>query len=94
MADEPLAIGLLHQEAAIEVTGEGSDLVSVDLDDKPGRKPRMRVRAKPSPRGRETDFQVRIKYGNGEEETLSYFVVSRDVPSNVRAERRKLGEPE
>lgn len=94
MAGEPRAVGLLHHEAAVEVTGEGSGLVSVDLDEKPGRKPRMRVRAQPSPRRRETDFQVRIKYGNGEEETLRYFIVSRDIPSNVRAEGRLRGELE
>jgi hypothetical protein len=87
VAGEPFAIGLLRSEAAIEVTGEGAGLVDVELEEKPGRRPRIRAHARPSPHGRETDFEVRIRYANGEEETLRYFIVSRDTPSNVRAER-------
>jgi len=94
VAGEPLTIGLLQHEAAVEVTGEGAGLVDVELDEKRGHKPRVRVRARRSQHGRETDFEVRIKYGNGEEESLRYFIVSRDTPSNVRAERRLRGEPE
>lgn len=94
VAGEPLAIGLLQREAAVEVTGEGAGLVDVELDEKRGHRPRVRVRARRSPHGRETDFEVRIKYGNGEEESLRYFIVSRDTPSNVRADRRLRGEPE
>jgi hypothetical protein len=33
------------------------------------------------------DFDVLIKYGNGESEKLRFFVVSRNVPSNIKAEQ-------
>lgn len=94
VAGEPLAIGLLQREAVVEVTGEGAAFVDVELDEKRGRKPRVRVRAHRSPHSRETEFEVRIKYGNGEEESLRYFIVSRDTPSNVRAEQPQRGEAE
>ncbi len=94
IAGEQLAVALLHQEAAVEVTGEGAGLVDLELDETRGRKPRLRVHARRSPRERETDFELRIRYGNGEEETLRYFITSRDTPSNVRSERRLQGDPE
>jgi hypothetical protein len=94
MAGEPFKIGLLRREAAIEVTGEGAGLVDLELDDKPGKRPKVHGRARKSPHGRETDFEVRVRYPDGEEETLRYFIVSRDTPSNVRAERQSGGGPE
>jgi hypothetical protein len=92
LVGEPFSIGLLHREAAVEVTGEGAALVDLQLEEKAGRGPRVRGKARPSPRGREVEFAVHIRYPGGEAETLRYFLVSRDTPSNMRGPKVPGGE--
>jgi hypothetical protein len=36
---------------------------------------------------KEMDLDLLVKYANGESEKLHFFVVSRNVPSNTKAER-------
>jgi hypothetical protein len=93
LAGDTIPLGLLRREAVVEVTGEGAAFVETELEERPGQRPRLHVKTKRSPHGRETDFEVRVRYADGEEETLRYFIVSRDTPSNERAPREPGGGP-
>lgn len=90
IAGRPHKLALLHPDAAIALAGEGAPLVSATLIDRHGR-PLVLLRAVEPPEGRETSFQLRVAYGNGEEEILNFFVVSKKTPSNVRAESMLKG---
>jgi hypothetical protein len=81
--EESLTVALLDAQAAVSVSGEGADLIEVS-EARGGRA--VRLRARKDRRPKETDFNVHIRYGNGEEETLAYFIVSRDTPSTRRGQ--------
>lgn len=74
-------------EAALEVRGEGARLVEPRVEENPSGPPTLVLQARAAPVGKEMGFDVLLKYATGEKEVLRFFVVSRDVPSNSRAER-------
>ena len=75
---------LLHDEAKLEVTGEAAGSVSVRMIERSGGPPVVEITANSLPEDPKADLELRISYGNREEERLSFFVVSRDVPSTAR----------
>jgi hypothetical protein len=89
LEDEPLTVALVDPHAAVSVSGEGAG--TIDISEASGGRA-VRLRARKGRREKETDFKVHIRYGNGEEETLSYFTVSEDTPSNRRGEGPLGGE--
>ena len=89
LEDEPLTVALLDPHAAVSVSGEGASMI--DIAEAPSRRA-VRLRARKGRRKKEADFNVHIRYGTGEEETLSFFVVSKDTPSNRRGEGALGGE--
>lgn len=79
----------LLDEAAVEVVGKGAAHVQVHLEEDP---PRVSLRAGPGPFPKEAEFQLVVRYRNGEKERLPFFLVSRDTPSEVREERRNRSD--
>lgn len=89
LEDEPLTVALVDAHAAVSVSGEGAS--TIDIAEAPSGRA-VRLRARKGRRKKETDFNVHIRYGTGEEEMLSFFVVSKDTPSNRRGEGPLGGE--
>jgi hypothetical protein len=81
--DETLTVALIDPHAVVNVSGEGASLIEV-TEARGGRA--VRLRARQGHRANETNFDIHIRYGNGEEETLPYFVVSRNTQSNRRGQ--------
>jgi hypothetical protein len=91
---EGIMAGTTHRvallgEAAVEVQGEGAKYVEVSLEENPAGPPSLVLRALPVSLQQEVGLDVFVRYGSGEYEKLLFFVVSRDVPSNVKAERTR-----
>jgi hypothetical protein len=80
-------VPLLHEEAKIEVGGEAASSVSVRMIERSGAPPVVAIHANSLPEDPKADLELRISYANQEEERLSFFVVSRDVPSTARGTR-------
>jgi hypothetical protein len=47
----------------------------------------VEIQANSLPENPKADLELRIGYGNKEEERLRFFLISRDVPSNTRGMR-------
>jgi hypothetical protein len=80
-------VPLLHEEAKIEVGGDAASSVSVRMIERSGAPPVVAIHANSLPEDPKADLELRISYANQEEERLSFFVVSRDVPSTARGTR-------
>jgi hypothetical protein len=52
--------------------------------------PALVLTATPVSLPHEVDFDVVVTYQDGERERLHFFVVSRDAPSNTKAEQARL----
>lgn len=74
-------------DAGIRVHGEAADLVRATLEEGGSGPPALVIDALPGSLQREIDFTVSIKYANGEHETLKFFLVSRDTPTNGRDDK-------
>jgi len=81
-------------EAAIELRGEGAKYVEPTIEENPSGPPSLVLRVRPVSLRQEVDFDVVVRYRNGEHEKLRFFVVSREVPSNVRAEQSHQRHPD
>lgn len=79
-------VGLLGP-ASIELAGPGRKLVRPDLDESGDGPPAFVISTERGRLQTELDLDVHIDYGNGERETLKFFLFSRDVPSNEKAQR-------
>jgi len=89
-AGETCRVALLG-EACVELQGEGAAFVHATIEDEP---PCLVLAADRVSLRHEMDLDVSITYADGEEERLRYFVVSRDVPSNTKAEQGSCCEEE
>lgn len=85
IAGESHRVALLYPEATAELSGDGAVLVRLTLVERIGGPPALELHTSSAPLDRETGFELHIRYPGGLEETLRFFVVSRDTPSNVRA---------
>lgn len=79
---QTLSVPLL-QPGKFKLTGEGSKFVKLTrLDLSP---PVLTLEALPSAEKKEINFQLDIAYQDGSSETLFFFVVPKDTPSNNRS---------
>ncbi|WP_333672339.1 hypothetical protein [Elioraea tepidiphila] len=81
----------LLDEAKLEITGEGARHVRASVEESPGGAPVLVLTASPLSLPQELDLQVAASYADGTKEMLRFFVVSRDVPSNTKADRSRDG---
>lgn len=81
----------LLDEAKLEITGEGARHVRASVEETPGGAPVLVLTASPLSLPQELDLQVAASYADGTKEMLRFFVVSRDVPSNTKADRSRDG---
>jgi hypothetical protein len=89
---EGLIAGTTHRvallgEAVIEMRGPGTEHVRPKIEENVAGPPSLVFYVADVRLQQEVDFDVLIKYGNGESEKLRFFVVSRNVPSNIKAEQ-------
>jgi hypothetical protein len=77
-------VALLHEEAKIDVSGEAAGSVSVRMVERGGAPSAVEIHAYSLPEDPKADLELHITYANQEEERLSFFVVSTDVPSTTR----------
>jgi hypothetical protein len=84
LVGETHRVALLYEEAKIEVSGEAAGSVSVRMVEPGGAPSAVEIHADSLPEDPKADLQLHITYANQEEERLSFFVVSRDVPSTTR----------
>jgi hypothetical protein len=80
-------VPLLHPEAIVELTGEGAGAVEFHMREKSSGPPGLELHARKPSREREGGFEVHITYPEGVRERLRYFVISKDMPSNIRGQR-------
>jgi hypothetical protein len=73
----------LLKDGKAEVTGNGAKLVKLTFLDR--QSPAVTLEALPSEAKTEADFQLAISYSDGTSETLLFFVVPKDTPSNNRS---------
>lgn len=90
IAGETHRVALLG-EACVEISGEGSKFVRATIEDDP---PCLVLAADRTSLPHEMDLDVAVTYADGEREELRFFVVSRDVPSNTKADRASSCEEE
>lgn len=88
IAGTALRVALLA-EATVELTGEGAKYVEPTVEENAAGPTCLVLRARDVTLQQEADLDLIIRYGNGEAEKLRFFVVSRDVPSNVKAEQSR-----
>jgi hypothetical protein len=81
----------LLDEAKLEIAGEGARHVRASVEETPGGAPVLVLTASPLSLPHELDLQVAASYADGTKEMLRFFVVSRDVPSNTKADRSRDG---
>ena len=81
----------LLDEAKLEIMGEGARHVRAAVEETPGGAPVLVLTASPLALPHELDLQVAASYAEGTKELLRFFVVSRDVPSNTKADRSRDG---
>jgi hypothetical protein len=81
----------LLDEAKLEITGEGARHVRASVEETPGGAPVLVLTASALSLPHELDLQVAASYADGTREMLRFFVVSRDVPSNAKADRSRDG---
>lgn len=81
----------LLDEAKLEIMGEGARHVRASVEETPGGAPVLVLTASPLSLPHELDLQVAASYADGTKEMLRFFVVSRDVPSNTKADRSRDG---
>ncbi len=90
---EPLRVALLQPEAVAELSGEAAGIVNLRLIESAGAPPALELYVQESPFDREADVELHITYSDGVDERLSFFVVSRENPSNERIEPVDFPEP-
>ena len=81
----------LLDEAEISLDGEGTKYVEASVDQRRAGPPVLVLQAAAGPLQQEATLEVHLRYRNGDEEHLLFFVVSRDVPSNTKAQREADG---
>lgn len=87
---EGIIAGTTHRtallgEACVELVGDGAKYVRATVEEKGA--PALVLAAEAVSLPHEVDFDAVITYQDGERERLPFFVVSRDVPSNTKAEQ-------
>ena len=75
-------------EARVELVGDGAKYVRATIEERGA--PALVLAAAPVALPHEVDFDVVVNYQDGECERLRFFVVSRDAPSNTKAEQARL----
>lgn len=91
---EGILTGTTHRaallgEACVELVGDGARLVRASMEENGA--PALILTAAAVSLPQEASFDAVIVYADGERERLPFFVVSRDVPSNTKAERERNG---
>lgn len=81
---ETQRVALLDREAVVELSGEGGRHVTATLDESAGSPALVLSVAKGAEIAGELDLFVDIRYRDGTEERLRFFVVSSASPSNRR----------
>ena len=89
---EGIITGTMHRaallgEACVELVGDGSKYVRATVEE--NGPPALVLTAEAVSLPHEMDFDAIIAYQDGERERLPFFVVSRDVPSNIKAEHER-----
>lgn len=87
MVGEPLSVALLESDARFELSGEGADAVQARPLERGKGLGAIELSAESSPFDREAEFELSLTYPGGLAEKLRFFLVSRDVPSRVKADR-------
>lgn len=89
---EGILTGTTHRvallgEACVELVGDGARHVRATMEE--NGPPALILTAAAGSLPQEASFDAIIVYADGGRERLPFFVVSRDVPSNTKAEREK-----
>ena len=82
-------VALLGRDASIRLTGEAAEAVRATVlggrrSKDPERPPAVELGADGNPFGREASFELQIRYADGREEELRFFIVERGTPSGRR----------
>jgi hypothetical protein len=83
----PHRVALLEPGAAVALSGPGARFIEVKLIDRAGGPGAVELHAIRPPEAREVGFALHLTYASGETETLQFFVLTRDTPSNTRTPR-------
>lgn len=83
---EPHRVALLQPEAVADLSGEAAGIVNLRLIESTGAPPALELYVQKSPFDHEANVELHITYSDGMNERLSFFVVSRESPSNERIE--------
>jgi len=89
---EGIIAGMTHRvallgEACVELTGDGTKYVRATIEENGPPALVLTVASVSVPH--EMDFEAIVTYQDGKSERLRFFVVSRDVPSNTKAEQER-----
>ena len=84
LAGETLRVALLDREAVLELSGDGAQYVAARLDEQTGGSALVLEVAKGAEITGELDLFVDIRYPDGTDERLRFFLVSPTSPSNHR----------
>ena len=90
-AGDAFNVRLLEKNGKVEVSGKGKRDVTVEVDDKRRGPPLVRGKSSKRKHKEELDFELRVTYESGQAETLRYFIVSPDTPSNAKGNRERGG---
>jgi hypothetical protein len=85
---ETYSVALLDDRAKIDAHGEALGSVQIRVLERASGEAAVEIHAIKLPSSPRADLDLTITYAGGETETLRFFVLSRDIPSNPRAARR------
>lgn len=89
---DSLRIALIQPEAAIDLAGEGAQLIRADIDESSGVPTLVLEVPRALEVSQEVDLEVHIRYPDGVDEQLRFFLVSDRTPSNRRVPLGEGGE--
>ncbi len=85
---ETYTVALLDDRAKIDAHGEALGSVHIRVLERAPGAAAVEIHAVKLPSSPRADLDLTITYAGGETETLRFFVLSREIPSNPRAARR------
>lgn len=81
MEGSPQRVALLYREAAVKINGDAAEVVKMRKITRKNGPSAVELFFEKNPFKQETSFELHIKYENGLEEQLDFFVVSKNIPS-------------
>lgn len=75
-------VALLERDAMVELSGEGADLVRIEMLKTSGMTGALMIHAADKELPQEVPFELNLLYRSGERETLRFFLVSETTPSD------------